>query len=289
MSGMAQCRALIRRLAGNGRRTLVRIIFIFVVAVIVYMVLRALLAKRKLGVGQFFGIYVATLIGLALLFLGVTGRLHPLAALLGAVLPFVMRWLPMLFRGAQIATMFQQQRRSRLSGNTTGPQTSEISSRFVHMMLIHDTGMMDGIVLEGSYKDAKLSQLTLEDLLALLKVCEIDRDSHSLLMAYLDRVHAGWQTQYQDPGTAHDNAGDDSAGAGDRHQTMTDSEALDILGLAADATSREIVEAHRRLIQKIHPDRGGSTYLASKINAAKELLIKHRGKADRSQSNHEPD
>ncbi|WP_250460957.1 molecular chaperone DnaJ [Microbulbifer litoralis] len=65
----------------------------------------------------------------------------------------------------------------------------------------------------------------------------------------------------------------DSAGA-DRSPTLTTEEARRLLDVGANASREEIVNAHRRLIQKLHPDRGGNDYLASRINAAKALLLR---------------
>ena len=60
-----------------------------------------------------------------------------------------------------------------------------------------------------------------------------------------------------------------------QNSNMTIEEACKVLGIEKDATEEEIIEAHRKLIQKIHPDRGGNDYLATKINQAKEFMLKN--------------
>ena len=213
---------------------------------------------------QFFSVYLATLFGLVLLFLGATGRLNPLYAVFGAVFPFLVRSASLIMRGAQFASVFRTLKAAMGANVGPPPQTSEISSRYIHMILFHETGMMDGTVLEGQFKDTKLSQLELDQLKELLREIGNDADSSNLLTAYLDREHTAWRPD--DARTETFTGSDD----------MSALQALDILGLKEDATKEEIVQAHRRMMQKVHPDRGGSTYLATKINAAKDLLTKIR-------------
>ncbi len=233
-----------------------------------------ILRKQNLTVQQFFVIYMASLVGLGLLFLGLSGRLNPLFALLGAALPIIARMIPWIFRTLHLAGMYKMLRGlfggGGLSTGASAQQTSEISSRFIHMTLNHETGVMDGTVLEGSFEDAILSELKLEQLLGLLRECQVDADSNNLLMAYLDRVHTGWQSSESNRGESHATSASDT--------DMSEAQALDILGLDDDATPEEIVSAHRRLMQKMHPDHGGSNYLAAKINTAKDLLVEVRGK-----------
>jgi len=86
-----------------------------------------------------------------------------------------------------------------------------------------------------------------------------------VLQAYLDRNQPSWREQEGEEGRQREVA-DDSI--------MTRPLALEILGLAEGASKDEIVKAHRHLMQKMHPDRGGSDYLAKKINSAKDYLLK---------------
>lgn len=58
-----------------------------------------------------------------------------------------------------------------------------------------------------------------------------------------------------------------------RSGVMTRAEALDVLGLKPGAGDEEIIAAHRKLISRLHPDKGGSDYLAAQINMAKKVLL----------------
>jgi len=134
------------------------------------------------------------------------------------------------------------------------------------MELDHDTGRMSGRVLAGSYQGASLDALDQSALMKLLG--EVDDDSRDLLAAYLDRREPGWREHAQH-----------HAGSGTRPTSsgkMTEEEAYQILGLQRGASTEEISRAHRSLIKKLHPDQGGTTYLAARINEAKDVLLRRR-------------
>jgi hypothetical protein len=136
------------------------------------------------------------------------------------------------------------------------------------MSLDHRTGTLAGTVLEGPYRGRQLDKLSLTQLLDLLQLARAtDSQSAALLETYLDRTFGDrWRQADADPGPKKN--------AGSRTDSMmTRDEALAILALPQDASDQDVRAAHRRLIQKLHPDRGGSDYLAAKINQAKDLLL----------------
>jgi hypothetical protein len=147
---------------------------------------------------------------------------------------------------------------------------STVRSRYLHMHLDHDSGALGGEILGGSFAGRSLDELDTAGLMALRNEVTADGESLALVEAYLDRRMPGWREDVE---------GD--AAAGPRRTTdagpMTDQQAYEILGLPPGAGQPEIRAAHRRLMKKVHPDQGGSTFLAAKINEAKDRLLgKHR-------------
>ena len=136
------------------------------------------------------------------------------------------------------------------------------------MSLDHDSGDLDGVVLEGPLEGRRLGELTREDLLGLLATCRAeDPKSATVLEAYLTRNHGDAWHGGEDAGEG------EQAGGSGGPQAMGLVEARQILCVEAGATREDIIQAHRRLIQKMHPDHGGSTFLAAKINQAKQTLL----------------
>ena len=197
--------------------------------------------------------------GIVLFFALITGKLHPLFAGLAALVPLAYRAVG-LFQTFNTIRAFTSRMKAGASPGPTPGQTSEVETAFLSMRLDHDTGEMDGAVLRGRYEGRALGSLALEDLLVLLAECRSDRQSAVVLEAYLDRTCEGWRKHEEPP-------------SGGSSGEMSENEARAVLGLGPEATREEIVEAHRRLIQRLHPDRGGSDYLAAKLNAAKDLLL----------------
>jgi hypothetical protein len=140
--------------------------------------------------------------------------------------------------------------------------TSHVQTEWLDMVLDHDSGAMEGTVRKGAHAGARLDTMTKADLSMILRIVSVeDPQSERLLSAYLERrFGAGWQA-----GTEEVRASSDSG--------MSHAEALRVLGLEPGAGEEEIRAAHRRLMLQNHPDKGGTSYLAAKINEAKDILL----------------
>ncbi|WP_341898659.1 DnaJ domain-containing protein [Ferrovibrio terrae] len=220
--------------------------------------------------------------GLALFFL-IRGRID-VAMMLGAVAAFSLGYLPRsllpfshLFGGRGLGSGWQRARTGYADPDgSNGPgagQQSTVETGWLRMQLDHATGRMDGDVLQGRHAGRRLSSLSFEDLILLLRDCRAsDNQAAALLEAYLDRsIGEDWRERATQGQTGAGDAGEAASAASSG--AMTREQAWEVLGLPPGASDADIRSAHRRLMKKFHPDQGGSTFLAAQINRAKDLLL----------------
>jgi hypothetical protein len=209
-----------------------------------------------------------------LLLLTITGKLYILAALGTGLVVFAKRLFPFQRYFPFLKGLYQKAKATRSSDSS---QHSTVETSLLRMTLDHESGNVDGELLVTDSKGKYLSELTLPELIALYALADKQYpDSTEVLAAYLDRKHGSdWREAA--------NAGNDSGESG-QHSRDTDSgkmtavEAYAVLGLDHKATQEEVIATHRKLMLKLHPDRGGSNYLATKINQAKDLLVRGKDK-----------
>lgn len=157
------------------------------------------------------------------------------------------------------------------SGRTDAGQVSTVETDTLRMVLDHGSGDLEGEVLRGPFAGKSLDALGLSDLLALLSHCQReDPRSVALLETYLDRREPDWRAQAAGAGDGSGGSGAARPGAGG----MDEATAWSILGLKPGSGPDEIKAAHRRLMTKLHPDHGGSGYLAAQLNQAKDFLLR---------------
>jgi DnaJ-domain-containing protein 1 len=143
-------------------------------------------------------------------------------------------------------------------------RVSRVRTEHLEMELEHDTGRISGSVLKGAFAGRALESLSPMETARLWQECRFaDLPSAQILEAYLDRAHPSWR----------DDMGRFGADGGAEGGRMTRRQALEVLGLREGASEEDIRRAHRELMMKMHPDRGGSTFLAAKINEAKDVLL----------------
>ena len=216
---------------------------------------RAFVAADPAKLGRFITWFLAGLAvtgaGAALVLLLLSERLLPALVAAGSLAPIGFR-------------MWTQWRHGGGASGFAPGRSSKVETGMISMRLDHGTGEMSGTVKRGPYAGRRLDELDERELIALWRQCRIeDADAARLLEAYLDRLKPDWRAKAGGGGDARAASSD----------AMTRDEAYAILGLAPGASAAAIKEAHRQLMMKLHPDHGGSTYLAAKLNNAKELLL----------------
>jgi hypothetical protein len=189
-------------------------------------------------------------------------------ALIAGLLLLVRRFDIALFVGAGAVQVLRMGRLGPFSFEAAAADKGNVSavrSYYFSMELDHDTGAVTGNVVAGQYAGADLMDLGEVETRLLLAEVEGDADSMSLLESWLDANRSGWREYFaaQDAGEAPEEMSADPL-----------AEAYAVLGLKPGASDDDIRAAHRELMKGVHPDHGGSSYLASKINAARDLLLK---------------
>ncbi len=197
-----------------------------------------------------------------LVLLALSGRAHWITAAVGALFALVRVALPSLIRMAPLIQKVIQRQYNQASPRGK----SQVITDTLVMWLDQHTGEMDGDIRQGQFKQQTLSELTHAQCQQLYDECwQQDPKAAQLLQAYFQRrFNSQPHSQSDDQKNAF------SSGFQD---TMDRLEALQILGLSDPVTKEEIESAHRQLMQKLHPDRGGSDYLAIKLNQARQVLL----------------
>lgn len=244
------------------------LLFIVALAVVVWILYSQHLAKL-LAQGRVGKIKLACMaLGLIFLLLAITGRAPALFAIIGAALTQTMRIAPLAVR---FAPFLKRYLGGGMSAAANAGQSSVVSTSTILMKLDHNSGKVTGDVIDGEFSGRSLDSLSINELQSLHRHClEHDSEAAKLLMTFIARERS---EHWQESETPQDSY---SASSGQvTHGEMSLEEARQVLGLDEGILSKEsITTAHRLLIGRFHPDKGGNDYIASKINTARSILIK---------------
>lgn len=180
--------------------------------------------------------------------------------------------LILAFIGATVLTVTRLHAQSRppdpLDSEAPGSAgESVVDTPWLSMRLDRASGTMSGRVRSGSFSGRDLGSLDFGELLSLRQeIAQAEPASLPLIDTWLDHAVPEWR-QRQAGGDGH------GPPAGSADQAMDEAMALEILGLQRGAERTEIEAAYRRVMAKVHPDRGGSDRLASLVNAARAFLL----------------
>lgn len=208
----------------------------------------------------------ATILVGALLLLTASGRLHWIPAIATAVLPFLKSMARFAIGplGNLAFKSWMSRRGPTQATGSAAPNTSSTATPHLEMALNHASGEMVGKILFGHHAGRELASLNVDELVMVAADWRQRgspfAESVQLLTAYLDRRAPDWQASAAAPPPPSDGP-------------MTREKALEVLGLDESADQDEVVAAHRRLMHRLHPDRGGSDFLAATLNEAKRTLL----------------
>lgn len=249
-------------------------IVVFVLGVIgvlaLLLLFKLLWNNKKTPINSKLVLIAVGVLAAVLLLASMRGMIHPFAAVGTLVLPFLRRilgllpWLSLFSRfgnplGGSFAGPFQQFGATNDDSSGSTASTSELS-----MSLDHGSGTIEGEVKQGPFVNRQLSSLSDSEIAALYHSLQ-EEESRRLLEAYIERHR---------PNMGRTNDSEQTDG-GTHEGEMSLQRAADILGLDPNATRDDIIAAHRRLIQHLHPDQGGSSYLAAEINEARRTLLEN--------------
>ena len=209
---------------------------------------------------------IALVVVLGLLVL--LAKVHPIVAFLAMLVPYLRVLLQLLMTAARtlvslvMIRIFFAAFRSGFSPHDSKHKESdsETQTSELAMKLNHQTGTMTGTVLTGDFSGQALDSLSDDELRSVYHSLRAE-ESKRLLEAYVARHRPNLHEEASDASDRDDRA------------QMSVKRAADILGVDASASEEEIVTAHRRLMDKLHPDKGGSSYLAAELNEAKQVLL----------------
>ena len=235
-----------------------RLIFIVIAAVVAFVAWKRYQALNTQQQKKMRTWIIVAVGALVLLLLTLSGRLNWLLAAATGALAAMPRLIKLASRFWPFIRGLLQMRAGAAARH------SKMQATFLLLLMDRRTGALSGEVLQGNFKGRQLASLSQQECLQLLKECQQDAQSMSLLAAYMDATFPQWRQTYQG------NTQQQSAQSG---ASMSKQEAADILGVSQDADKKTITTAHKRLMQRLHPDRGGSDYLAAKINQAKDVLL----------------
>ena len=230
-------------------------------AVLAWAIIASALSAKSSTLMRTVKITLGLLVMAAVIGLLITGRYGLAVSLVPVLLATAIRWHGM---ASTLQNAFSGI--SSMSGHPTPGKASEVESRYLRMVLDHDSGAMVGEIVQGEFAGRRLDDLELHELISLLaELQRDDSDGVRLLTAWLDRSEYadGWRD------AAHTGSADHAASS----SGMTRDEAAEILGVAPDAAAEDIKAAHHKLMAANHPDKGGSPWLARQINMARDTLL----------------